>query len=77
MANEKAGVERGFRALVDFRCDELNCPYAEGLTYTVRVGNDALAERVERWVAVGKAEWIHKENGAPSAASVSGVGTVN
>ena len=68
---------RGFRALVDFRCDELNCPYTEGLTYTVRVGNDALGERVEQWVADGIAEWTHDEDGPAFGAVLSGAGTVN
>ena len=78
---DEAAVDRGFRVLVDFWCDELDCPYTEGLTYTVRVGNDALAERVERWVADDRAEWTHDENGAalPTAggAAVAGTGFVS
>ncbi len=75
----QAKVARGFRALVDFWCHELNCQYAEGMTYTVRVGNDALAERAERWVADGRAEWTDDENGVPikpEGAAVSGTGIV-
>ncbi len=63
-----------FRALETFTCAVLlNCEYCEGLTYTVREGNEALAERVEGWLAEGLVELVDDA----SSASAAGYGEVS
>lgn len=62
-----------FRALETFTCEVLNCGYYAGMTYTVREGNEALAGRVDGWLADRLVELV---DDAPSA-STAGSGEVN
>lgn len=71
-----------FTPTKDFFSPETRSFYSVGLTYTVRPGNEALAEQVEKWLkdssvqeVTGKVAAITGSTGAASA-SVAGKGTV-
>lgn len=48
-----------FRALQDFISPELRSEYLAGLIYTVRPGNEILADAVPKWVAARVVELIN------------------
>ena len=64
-----------FVALKDFYSPEFKSQYVEGLTYTVRPGNDKLAAAFKDWEAVGRVKRV--EGQIKVEAKVSAVGKVN
>lgn len=65
-----------FTALQDFWCEELKSQYTKGMTYTVRAGNDRLAQFVTKWLAAGKVTLGAAAVAATTDAEVRGSGTV-
>lgn len=48
-----------FKALEDFRCEDLKSGYCRGLIYHVLPGNVVLAAFVPHWEAEGKVKILH------------------
>ena len=63
-----------FRALRTFNSGIVKSTYMEGLQYTVRPGNEVLAELAGYWLELGWVEVI--EEGAVAEARISGQGVV-
>lgn len=60
-----------FKPLVDFDCPELRSSYVSGLEYTVRSGDDKLAELVKLWLIDGKIKVL-----IGSSVAMSGMGEI-
>lgn len=43
-----------FTALKTFECPDMKSTYTAGMSYTIRAGNDKLAEKVKCWLKDGK-----------------------
>lgn len=43
-----------FTPVEDFHCDATGTDYVKGMRYKVREGNDALKERVQKWLEQGR-----------------------
>lgn len=56
-----------FTPLEDFFSDELQSQYCAGQNYTVRPGNDRLAELVAAWAAVSRVSIVAGGSGKVSA----------
>jgi hypothetical protein len=65
-----------FFPLRDFFSDAFKSGYVVGCSYTVKPDNDRLHAAVEEWVAQGMVTLEAPANFDPSAAKVSGIGTV-
>ena len=63
-----------FTPLADFFSPDLQSGYCKGLTYTIRPGNERLAELATEWAAAGMIEFVD----APATPTVrlSGVAEV-
>jgi hypothetical protein len=66
-----------FRPLATFHSTEYECDYCEGMTYTIRAGNDKLAALVEQWIAEGKVEAVQTGPKSAQPATLSATGTVS
>jgi hypothetical protein len=63
-----------FRALATFESEETRSTYVEGLTYTVRPGNDLLAVLAVDWAEQDKIEFI--DSAVVPKSRISGSGFV-
>lgn len=66
-----------FVPLKDFADPELGSAYCAGLTYTVRAGNDMLAEKVSVWQQLGLIQVESVPQQSPTDATLRGQGVVN
>lgn len=65
-----------FTPLADFSDADLRSAYCVGLNYTLKPGNDALANKVEEWLAAGKVRLGAADGTKAGNAKLSGTGTV-
>lgn len=65
-----------FTPLVSFYDDDLKSHYCDGLTYTVRPGNEVLAGKVRDWLDSGKVRIVDAAELGP-VARLSGRGSIN
>lgn len=65
-----------FTPLKNFSDPDLRSEYLVGLNYTVHVGNDLLAAKVEQWIKVGRVREGTADGTTIASARVNGVGIV-
>lgn len=66
-----------FTPLKDFRDEELRSVYCVGLSYTVRPGDELLAQKLPGWIEQGLVRLGAPDSPQPTAARISGGGDVN